>query len=69
VSTAALVLCRSDAGDGGWSLHPPGTTDEAIAAGDAPVLASGDADMVGEFWSRPNADDYTAAAARLEGVE
>ncbi|MGD9884596.1 MAG: hypothetical protein AB7E70_21685 [Hyphomicrobiaceae bacterium] len=38
---ADLVLCESPAG---WSLHPPGSTDEAIASGDedALYLVSGD---------------------------
>lgn len=56
-----LTLCRSDAGDGGWSLHPPGSTDDAIAEGDARILASGDSEMVHGAWSRPDADDYRAA--------
>jgi len=43
-----LILCRSDAGDGGWSLHPPGTTDEAIASGDAHILASGEAERLAD---------------------
>lgn len=60
-----LILCRSDAGDGGWSLHPHGTTDEAIASGDARILASGDAEMVGGEWSRPNAEDYAEAVLAL----
>ncbi len=60
-----LVLCRSDQGDGGWSLHPPGSTDEAIAMGEAPVLASGPAEWDGasDDWDRPNEADYAAAAA------
>ena len=41
-----LILCRSDAGDGGWSLHPHGTTDEAIASGDARILASGSQELL-----------------------
>lgn len=61
-----LVLCRSDAGDGGWSLHPPGTTDEAIASGDARILASGEAERVGDGWNRPNAADYLDAWAMHE---
>lgn len=52
---ADLILCRSDAGDGGWSLHPPGTTDEAIANGDARILASGEAEMAPG--TRVDADD------------
>ena len=58
-----LVLCRSDCGDGGWSLHPAGSTDEQIASGDAPVLVSGTAqwdDDEGD-WDRPNAQDYARA--------
>jgi len=35
---ADLVLCESP---DGWSLHAPGSTDEAIACGDAPYLVSG----------------------------
>ena len=61
----ALVLCRSDCGDGGWSLHPAGSTDEQIASGDAPVLVSGTAQWVDGDWDRPNAQDY--ASARGEG--
>lgn len=64
-----LVLCRSDAGDGGWSLHAPGTTDEDIASGEAPYLASGTATWDDELgaWSRPDANDFTAANAKLAG--
>ncbi len=57
-----LVLCRSDTGDGGWSLHPSGSTDENIASGDARCLASGFAEQTDSGWSRPNLDDYRAAA-------
>lgn len=59
----ALVLCRSDQGDGGWSLHAPGSSDEDIATGDAPYLASGPAefDAAAVEWDRPNAADYAAA--------
>ena len=60
-----LGLCRSDCGDGGWSLHPAGATDEQIASGDAPVLVSGTAQWVDGDWDRPNAQDY--ASARGEG--
>lgn len=62
MTTLTLVLRRSDAGDGGWSLHAPGSTDEEIAAGDAPVLASGTADKTaaGE-WNRPSGADYRVA--------
>jgi hypothetical protein len=50
-----LVLCESDTGDGGWSLHAPGSTDEQIASGDAPYLASGTG----------GAPNYRAALAEL----
>jgi hypothetical protein len=65
---ATLVLCRSDAGDGGWSLHPPHTTDADIANGDAPILASGTAerDETTGWWNRPNAADYAAAAVAAD---
>ena len=33
-----LVLCESP---DGWSLHAPGSTDEAIASGDAAYIISG----------------------------
>jgi len=62
-----LVLCRSDAGDGGWSLHAPGSTDADIASGNAPALATGTAkwrkDM--QDWDRPNTEDYRFAEGRL----
>ena len=59
---AALILARSDMGDGGWSLHAPGATDEDIAEGVAPALASGTAtrDADGE-WDAPTEDDYAEA--------
>jgi hypothetical protein len=56
-----LVLVRSDTGDGGWSLHPAGSTDEQIASGDAPYLVSGTAQWVDGDWDRPNAQDYAKA--------
>lgn len=62
----SLVLCRSDRGDGGWSLHAPGSTDEAIACGDAPPLLTGEAERTESGdWSRPNDADYAEAARRL----
>jgi hypothetical protein len=61
-----LVLCRSDEGDGGWSLHAPGSTDNAIATGNAPYLASGSATDIENGWDRPNAADYHAALAALK---
>ena len=65
---ANLILCRSDAGDGGWSLHPPGTTDEAIANGDARILACGEAERDGAGWDRPNAADYRKALEQARGA-
>jgi hypothetical protein len=60
-----LVLCRSDTGDGGWSLHAPGSTDDDIASGDAPYLVSGPASSSNGDWDRPNEADYRAAAEKL----
>jgi len=57
-----LVLCRSDAGDGGWSLHPPGTTDASLADGSARTLAYGHAERCADGkWDRPSMDDRNAA--------
>jgi hypothetical protein len=57
-----LILVRADDGHGGWSLHHPDSTDEDIADGSSPALASGPAQWteVGD-WDRPNADDYRRA--------
>lgn len=49
-------LCRSDADDGGWSLHLPGAF-EPIVSGPA-IWDAHDSD-----WNRPNAVDYAAAKA------
>jgi hypothetical protein len=48
-----FVTCLSDAGPG-WSLHAPGSTDEEIASGEAPALASGPE-------AAPTADGYRRA--------
>ena len=64
-TTTAMILVRSDHGDGGWSLHPAGVTDDAIAEGDALTLADGPAEHVGGGWDRPNAADYIAAETAL----
>lgn len=45
-----LVLCESP---DGWSLHAPGSTDEAIACGDAPYILSGE--------GSPSEQDYAEA--------
>jgi hypothetical protein len=55
-----FILERSDMGDGGWSLHRAGTTDEQIVDGEG-ILACGDAKMVDGVWDRPNDADYAAA--------
>lgn len=60
-----FVVVRSDRGDGGWSIHPPGTTDKQIAEGLAPVLLSGTARWLGKSWSRPKGADFRAAHARM----
>jgi len=63
MTTTNFVLVRSDAGDGGWSLHPPGYTPEQIAEGYAPWLVTGTAKMQSDGeWDRPNANDYASAA-------
>jgi hypothetical protein len=59
MKTYRFTLCRSDQGDGGWSLHPPQHSDEDHML----VLASGSADLVDDQWTRPNQTDYDAALA------
>jgi hypothetical protein len=60
------VLVRSDQGDGGWSIHAPGSTDKDIAAGDAPYLVCGKArwNDITQTWSRPNLDDFRLAMTK-----
>jgi hypothetical protein len=43
-----LILVRSDAGDGGWSLHAPWATADQIASGDEPPLQGGTADYTSD---------------------
>jgi hypothetical protein len=63
---ARIVLCRSDNGDGGWSLYPPGTTDEEIRSGKVLPLLSGEAELADDGeWDAPTAFDYARAAAIL----
>lgn len=67
-----LVLTRSDQGDGGWSLHPPGTTNDQIASGDVAPLATGTSlpsTVAGKKWARPHAQDYTDAYRSLLNEE
>lgn len=52
-----LVLCTSA---DGWSLHAPGSTDDEIAAGDAPYLISGPHET-DDRGPRPNDADYARA--------
>jgi hypothetical protein len=65
VNIDELVEVRSDEGDGGWSLHAPGSTDEEIASGAAPYLLSGTAEWVDGRWNRPNDEDRIAALNNL----
>jgi hypothetical protein len=65
-STYDLVLCRSDAGDGGWSLHAPGTTDSQIALGEGLLLSGTAARIPGDDehdaeWDAPTQADYDKA--------
>jgi hypothetical protein len=54
-----LELCRSDTGDGGWSLHL--TDDDSTLVLDGPS----DADSDGE-WLRPDPADYDDARRLAE---
>jgi hypothetical protein len=65
VKASDLLLVRSDQGDGGWSLHPPGA--DFSEEGNDIILASGEADWDDEAddWDRPNEADYAAALAAL----
>jgi len=58
-----LVVCRSDVGDGGWSLHAPWATDGQIANGDQLPLRSGAAtwDEQKGSWDRPDKRDRQEA--------
>ena len=38
-----LIRCRSDCGDGGWSLYAPNVVDEDIGDGTAALLICGGA--------------------------
>ena|SRR5579864_5245303 len=56
------VLCRSDTGNGDWSLHAPRSIDAQIANGDAPPLVSGPSELdEDDEWDRPDTRDYAAA--------
>lgn len=60
MNSYGLVICRSDDGDGGWSLHPPDAADHEIASGEAPPILSGPAhyDPHGDKWDGPTQLDY-----------
>lgn len=60
MKTYDLVLCLSDMGDGGWSLHAPSSTDEDIAAGIALPLLSGYG-----YPKCPSEKDYKTAKQKL----
>lgn len=47
--TDALVVCESA---DGWSLHAPGSTDEAIATGAAPALLTGEGEATSTEYER-----------------
>lgn len=58
-----LILVRSDAGDGGWSIHAPGLSNDEIAEGDG-LLLCGTATMTDGGWDAPTANDYAEAQRR-----
>lgn len=51
-------FCRSDWGDGGWSIHDG--EDEDL------ILLDGTATRVGECWDRPDHDDFAELEEILE---
>lgn len=61
-SPEELILCRSDRGDGWWSLYAPWATDAEIASGKERYLVAGpgEPDQNGK-WTRPNRLDYERA--------
>lgn len=56
IEMSDVVLCESA---DGWSLHAPGSTDEAIACGDAPALVTGEGE--------PTDLDYALASVIAAG--
>ena len=64
----ALKLCRSDQGDGGWSLHPLASKGNEDGAD---ILAYGPAtwDEAYDDWDRPNAADFEKAYKAFERME
>lgn len=68
-NTRNLILCRSDLGDGGWSLHAPLESEEDDYQGPELLLhGSAEWDHASGDWNRPNAADYKRAADRLAEV-
>jgi len=61
-----FILTRSDQGDGGWSLHAPGSTNEDIATGEAAALVTGVSRKRAGKWMRPNARDYADAVMVMD---
>ncbi len=62
MKTLGLILCRSDQGDGGWSLHSPLATDDEIANGEKLLLSGTSGTDKHGNWLRPNQADYLKAA-------
>lgn len=70
MKTFDFTLCRSNAGDSGGSLQPPGSIDDNIGSGDAPCLVSGTAeynDSTGQCKTRPA--DYLQAAVMCTAAQ
>ena len=60
-----ITMVRSDAGDGGWSLHDQTVLDDGEEYTGSDILLTGTArrieDMGESWWSRPNKDDWAEA--------
>lgn len=54
-----LILVRSEAGNGGWSLHDPRATAEDIRGGNEPLL-SGHGELLSDEWSEPTREQRVA---------
>jgi hypothetical protein len=66
-----LEISRSDDGYGGWSLHPPDTTDDEIASGEVPPILSGPAryDPHVHKWDGPTQLDYDWAGLHCQDLK
>ena len=60
--TVLLEICRSDTGDGGWSLHAPGS-EEVLSSGEAKRYALVDR------WDRPDHQDIASALIKIKAAE